>query len=281
MKTLVPAEFQVILFKLGKDFYALPITDVREVRLYEPLTTLLEARPFVLGMLNLRGRILPVLDLGQRLGKQAVVCQDKTRILIARASENWVGLLVDEVEGVATISLPTLQALPVSAQVGQPQYLASSVFELKGHLISLLDAAILLSESAERRPKIDSVRHKPKILIVDDSRTILMIFKGLFEKAGYDVLLSKDGEEGWQMALQEKPDVVILDGLLPTLDGFEICRRLRLDAGIKSSKILMFTGGLEAEETKQAQAAGADRFISKNTKPADILLAVQRLLEAA
>jgi len=276
MKSAEAAELQVVVFGLNRGIYALPVTEVREVRRFEPLTPLPDSPAFIAGVLLLRGRILTVMDLGKRLGQEPTERNDKTRILIVRLSETWMGLLVDEVEGVVTLAKQALQTPPASAQTPNGHQFISTIFETAGRLVLLLDAPTLLSD--EESKKLGSAPRRRKILLVDDSRTILTLFKGLFEQSGYDVLTATDGEDALQIALKQKPNLVILDGLLPRLDGFEVCRRLRSDAHMKSAKILMFTGGTEGEETEHARQVGADRFFSKDTKPGDILNAAHHLL---
>lgn len=119
-----------------------------------------------------------------------------------------------------------------------------------------------------------------EILLVDDSKTILILFKGLFEKSGFKVTTANDGETGLRLALQQKPDLVILDGELPRLDGYEVCHRLRMDMQMKHTKIYMFTAGSEAIESKRAKKVGADGFMSKNSAPTDIINSVRKLFSS-
>jgi CheY-like chemotaxis protein len=118
----------------------------------------------------------------------------------------------------------------------------------------------------------------PKILFVDDSPLMIAVFKNLFKLAGYEVLTALDGETALATALEQTPDLVILDGVLPTMDGFEVCRRLRLAARMKCAKIMMFTGGAEGEDNRQARDAGADCFLSKEVEPPAVIEAARRLL---
>jgi DNA-binding response OmpR family regulator len=185
---------------------------------------------------------------------------------------------------------PTLENAVAALQAGAMDYLVKPFdraelidYVNRRHMtlgeISPPSKAVSLFELSKAAVSIpSSQRPMPKILLVDDSRTILALFKNLLEKSGYTVLTAKDGETGLATALEQKPALVILDGELPKFDGFEVCRRLRLDAQMKSTKILMFTAGTEGKESKRAQDAGADGFLSKNAKPGDTLKAVRQLL---
>ena len=77
---------------------------------------------------------------------------------------------------------------------------------------------------------------KPKILLVDDSRTTLMMEKMILTKEPYEVITASDGEEGLAKAEEMKPDLILLDVVMPRMDGFEVCRRLRENEATSKSK---------------------------------------------
>jgi CheY-like chemotaxis protein len=80
-----------------------------------------------------------------------------------------------------------------------------------------------------------------RILWIDDDRLLLTFGKEALERLGYRVLTAADGASGIETAKQEEPDLIILDVLMPNMDGYEICRRLRADAGLKETPILLLT----------------------------------------
>jgi len=143
MKTADAAEFQVIEFRVGQEFYALPIAQVREVRRFEPVTPMPESPAFMAGVLHLRGQVLAVMDLAHRLGKKSADYGDKTRILIVRLSETWMGLIVDEVQGVITMSKKAFQVPPAASTHPSSAKYVSAVFQAEERLVLLLDAAAL------------------------------------------------------------------------------------------------------------------------------------------
>jgi len=143
MKIVEASEIQVIEFRLGRQFFALPITDVREVRRYEAVTPMPEAPAFMAGLMCLRSHVLSVMDLGRRLGKPSAEQGDKTRILVVRLQAAWMGLIVDEVAGVITLSKKAFRSPPESsAESPNPKYV-SAVLQVKDRLILLLNAAAL------------------------------------------------------------------------------------------------------------------------------------------
>ena len=90
---------------------------------------------------------------------------------------------------------------------------------------------------------------KKRVLIVDDEKNIVNILKFNLQKEGYDTLEAYDGEAGLQLALQENPDLILLDLMLPGMDGFEVCRQVR-ESG-SSTPIIMLTA--REEETDKVR----------------------------
>jgi DNA-binding response OmpR family regulator len=185
---------------------------------------------------------------------------------------------------------PTLENALAALSVGASDYLVKpfGAKELVDYVqrcyqtpgeIAQPSFASTLANAAPVTPSQAAQSTLPKILLVDDSKVTLMIFKSFFEKSGYQVLTATDGEDALALAQSKKPDLVILDGELPRLNGFEVCRRLREKDDMKGTKIIMFTGGIEGNEHQQAQKAGADFFLSKETPAAELLKTARQLLQ--
>lgn len=109
-----------------------------------------------------------------------------------------------------------------------------------------------------------------KILIVEDDEAILEV---LTEELSYlqdcHVLCARDGEEALRLALDNKPDITVLDIHLPKLDGYEVCRSLKAASSTRRSKILMISGMAQNADRQKALAAGADDYL---TKPFDLTI---------
>ncbi|SRR6266568_426057 len=115
-----------------------------------------------------------------------------------------------------------------------------------------------------------------RVLAVDDDSEMLRLVKTCLEKDGYRVLEASDGERGLQMALQEKPDLVILDLVMPKLTGLAVCTELRrLNF---SSPILMLTGKREVEHRISGLSSGADDYLPKPFDIRELLARVKALL---
>ena len=112
-----------------------------------------------------------------------------------------------------------------------------------------------------------------KILIVEDERAIVEILKFNLRKEGYEVLEAMDGEAGLSLARQEDPDLILLDLMLPKMDGFSVCKTLRSEGQLMP--ILMLTAREEEEDKVSGLEAGADDYITKPFSMRELLARVK------
>ncbi len=117
-----------------------------------------------------------------------------------------------------------------------------------------------------------------RILWVDDDRLLLTFGKDALERLGYRVATAADGASGIEMAKQETPDLIILDVLMPNIDGYEICRRLRADAGLTDTPILLLTALEERMLDLWGREAGATFTMSKPSRPEHIASIIEWML---
>jgi len=113
---------------------------------------------------------------------------------------------------------------------------------------------------------------KKKILIVDDEKDIVETLQFLLESENYLCVSAFDGEDALFKAKNEKPDLIILDVMLPKINGYKVCRLLKFDAKYKNIPVLMVTARSQEEDKVIGEETGADEYI---TKPFDI----QKLLD--
>ncbi|MFA5097019.1 MAG: response regulator [Candidatus Margulisiibacteriota bacterium] len=105
-----------------------------------------------------------------------------------------------------------------------------------------------------------------KILIVDDEKDLVEIIRLGLEPLGYQVFEAYDGQEGLEKARQIKPDLLILDLMLPKLDGYQVCRMLKFDVNYKEIPVILLTARAAEKDIAMGQEAGADAFITKPFK---------------
>src|SRR5436309_6232492 len=114
-----------------------------------------------------------------------------------------------------------------------------------------------------------------KILVIEDEASIVQVIRLYLEQAGYTVLSASDGIAGLELHAREQPDLVILDLMLPALDGMEVCRRIRAWA---STPILMLTARQGEEDRIAGLELGADDYLVKPFRPRDVVSRVKAIL---
>lgn len=122
--------------------------------------------------------------------------------------------------------------------------------------------------------------NKKRIILVDDEVAIIKVLTVRLEKAGYEVIPVMDGKEALDSVRKERPDIVILDLMLPTLDGYKVCRLLKFDERYKHIPILVLSARVEEDAKKRSMEAGADEYISKPLKTDELLDKIKKYLEA-
>jgi len=116
------------------------------------------------------------------------------------------------------------------------------------------------------------------ILVVEDERDILDVVSYNLQQAGYRVLRAEDGLEGLRAAERERPDLVILDLMLPKMDGKEVCRRIRQTDATRSIPILMLTAKADEVDRVIGFEIGADDYLTKPFSPRELVLRSQAIL---
>ena len=140
-----------------------------------------------------------------------------------------------------------------------------------------------MSAPSDRRP-VDSenaAAQSPdaaRILIVDDAREIVLVLDRVLTKAGYETLTASDGNEALELARRELPDLLLLDWMLPGVEGIEVCRQLKADPQTRGIMILLVTGRGTVNQRVQGFDAGADDYIPKPFNNHELLARVRSAL---
>jgi DNA-binding response OmpR family regulator len=113
------------------------------------------------------------------------------------------------------------------------------------------------------------------ILVVDDEARIVKLVRDYLERAGFDVLTARDGETALQVARREQPDLVVLDLMLPSVDGLDVCRRLRQESSVP---IIMLTARVEEADRVVGLELGADDYVTKPFSPRELVARVRATL---
>lgn len=118
-----------------------------------------------------------------------------------------------------------------------------------------------------------------KILVIEDDPANLRLIRYTLEKKGYEVVTAPNGLEGLRKAQKEEPDLIILDVMLPGIDGYEICHRLRAEPQTAQLLILMFSVKSQEVDKATGLKVGADDYLTKPADPSEIIRRVERLLD--
>lgn len=120
---------------------------------------------------------------------------------------------------------------------------------------------------------------KPVVLHVDDEKDILELVAVILERIGVEVISSANGAEALQAAHKFKPALALIDILMPGMDGFDLCRRLKAAPALKAMPILMVTALDQIKDVEKALAAGAVGYITKPFEPAKMRIQISEILD--
>lgn len=120
-----------------------------------------------------------------------------------------------------------------------------------------------------------------KVLIVEDDLRLKLTYDTIFSQEGYEVLRATNGEEGMGIAESEEPDIILLDLMMPVMDGLEFLRRFDVKNKHPNCKVIVFTNMVMADTMKEAYALGASRYELKATfSPKQVAALVKETLES-
>lgn len=122
-------------------------------------------------------------------------------------------------------------------------------------------------------------KEKIKILLVEDDTFLLGMYAAKFELDGFKVMMAEDGEKAVRIALKELPDVILLDIVLPKLNGFEVLKQLKLDPSSAKIPIILLTNLSQRDEVEQGLKMGAEDYLIKaHFMPSEVVEKIKRIL---
>lgn len=119
---------------------------------------------------------------------------------------------------------------------------------------------------------------RPRVLIVEDEPHIVLSLEFLLERAGYETISATDGEEGLALATRLRPDIVLLDIMLPRRNGYDVCRAIKSDPELAGTPVIMLTAKGQEVEVLKGLELGASAYVTKPFGNAEILEAVRAAL---
>jgi two-component system alkaline phosphatase synthesis response regulator PhoP/two-component system response regulator VicR len=124
------------------------------------------------------------------------------------------------------------------------------------------------------------LQQRRKILVVDDERHIVRLVQVNLERAGYQVVSAFDGKEALKKVDSEQPNLIVLDVMMPHMDGFEVLKRLRGNAATKNIPVIMLTAKAQDADVFRGWASGVDCYLTKPFNPMELLTFVKRIFES-
>ncbi|PIY97035.1 MAG: response regulator [Candidatus Kerfeldbacteria bacterium CG_4_10_14_0_8_um_filter_42_10] len=122
---------------------------------------------------------------------------------------------------------------------------------------------------------------KQKILLIEDDKMLLEMYSSKFNREGYDIVTAENGSDGLKLAKENKPDLILLDIILPKLDGFATLKEIRGDANIKNTPVILLTNLGQDQDIQKGKALGADDyFVKANHTPTEVVEKVRELLKS-
>jgi len=117
-----------------------------------------------------------------------------------------------------------------------------------------------------------------KILIVDDTTELLFFLDYVFQRNGFEVVTAANGKDAIRIAKETNPDVLLVDVMMPGIDGLEVCRQLRQDADMHDVPILLYSAAVGEEIRQKALEAGANEFLGKTINHEELVTKVRNWL---
>ncbi len=118
----------------------------------------------------------------------------------------------------------------------------------------------------------------PLILCIDDDRLLLRLFSDALERFGFRTAVAPDGPSGIEATKRERPAIILLDFMMPAMDGLEVCRRLRADPDLRETQIILLTAIEKPDLAAEAREAGATLTLRKPFGPESVVMTIERVL---
>jgi DNA-binding response OmpR family regulator/phenylpyruvate tautomerase PptA (4-oxalocrotonate tautomerase family) len=167
-----------------------------------------------------------------------------------------------------TVDGPPLEPSKKEVLVKELTQAAQNAYEVaSNHVVTIVN---------EVAPKASN-----KVLVIDDERGILELLEDWLGSKGYEVITASDGEDGLRKAQRENPAVIILDIMMPGIDGFEVLNKLRSSPKTQGKPVIMLTQKRETETIERAEHRGATDYIMKPFSVDDLLQMVRRYIACA
>lgn len=270
-------EFEVLVFSLAGGRFGLNVAKVREVIKPVPVVAAPNQHPSVMGMFNIRGVVLPVVDLSRHLGLDRD-SNSEGRVIITEFNAIRTGFLVDSVDQIHRLSWKQVKPSPDLRIGGATSHenvsSITGTIELDGHLVLLIDfesvADAILCEkrlhvgSVENASNVD--RPSKRVILAEDSPFMRKLMRDVLVQSGYTGLeVYNDGQAAWEAinAPGKKIDAIISDIEMPRMDGLRLTKLVKEQKEFANVPVVLFSSLVSEDNLKKGKQVGADVQIPK------------------
>ncbi len=120
---------------------------------------------------------------------------------------------------------------------------------------------------------------KKSILVIEDTKSVRQILAAMLLEEGYEVITAIDGKDGLELARREQPDLIVLDVMLPEMNGYEVCCRLKFDEEYEHIPVVLLTARRKEADRKKAEQTCADAYLTKPFERETLMAEIRRLLK--
>ncbi|MDF2557654.1 MAG: chemotaxis protein CheV [Bacillales bacterium] len=274
-------ELEIMEFKVRDVVYGINILKVREIVQAQSLTVMPKSHPYIMGVGQIRGELIPVIDLGKALGSVGQLSEKEGYWIVTEMNQNVVAFLVDSVTGIDRLSWADIQS--PSNMVTNEESSIVGLVKLEDKIISLLDFEKILTEINPivgiNKSRIDKIEHfesrrMKHILIAEDSTFLIQLIKESVEKAGYvDITVKYNGKEMWDYLedLVKTKGANALDNIhclitdieMPVMDGLHLTKRVKDNSILNKLPVVIFSSLITPDLRHKGESVGANAQVSK------------------
>ncbi len=272
---------QVLVVRSGDAIYALPVAMIEQAQKIKRLDLL---NAYKAGEIKWADKQYPLHYLSKLLDHQEHQPEDHAYVpvLLLRSANYNIALHVDEVIGNQEAVMK-----PVGVQLARVLGIVGATVAGDGSIILIINpvqlanrevlavGSVVVKASKTKAPKLVA---KSRIMVVDDSLTMRKVLGRLLERAGYEVLVAKDGMDAMQLLQETTPDVILTDIEMPRMDGFGLARNIRDDARTANTPLIMISSRTADKHQNLAKEIGVDAFFGKPVQDDELVNKVKELL---
>ena len=274
---------QVLVVRSGDAIYALPVAMIEQAQKIKRVDLV---NAYKAGEIKWADKQYPLHYLSKLLDHQEHQPEDHAyvSVLLLRSGNYNIALHVDEVLGNQEAVMK-----PVGVQLARVPGIVGATVAGDGSIILIINpvqlanrevlavGSVVVKASKAKAPKVVL---KSRIMVVDDSLTMRKVLGRLLERAGFEVLVAKDGMDAMQMLQETTPDVILTDIEMPRMDGFGLARNIRDDARTAHTPLIMISSRTADKHQNLAKEIGVDAFFGKPVQDDELVSKVRELLAA-